>query len=169
MTLVTAKRQKLLWCVYMRARESGYFTTFLHFVTCGWCVLNFCCSVEFVFAAAGASKTTRRFVESDVLFYRKWRVVLWKTTCCFIESDVLFYRKWRVVLWKTTCCFVQSELSFLVTSSQCLAFSLFTKRQKEMPQKWVLQHFLYWTNEVNCIGARYYPQSVIRPLLCSSL
>ena len=35
----------------------------------------------------------------------KLRVVLLKTTCRFVESDVLFYRKQRVVLWKVTCCF----------------------------------------------------------------
>ena len=50
-------------------------------------------------------KTTYRFTENDVLFYGKWRVVLWKTTCRFVESDGLFYGKQRVVLWKTTCCF----------------------------------------------------------------
>ena len=119
--------------VYAHAWE-WVFYYFLHFVTCGWCVLNFCCSVEFVFAAAGASKTTRRFIESDVLFYRKWRVVLWKTTCCFVES----------------------EPSFLVTSSQCLVFYLFMKCQKEMPQKWILQHLLYLTNEVSCMGSKSY-------------
>ena len=28
-----------------------------------------------------------------------------KTTCRFMESDVSFYRKQRVVLWKVTGCF----------------------------------------------------------------
>ena len=37
-------------------------------------------------------------MESNVSFYEKWRVVLWKVTCRFMESDVLFYEKWRVVL-----------------------------------------------------------------------
>ena len=50
-------------------------------------------------------KTTYRFTENDVLFYGKWRVVLWKTTCRFVESDGLFYGKQPVVLWKVTCCF----------------------------------------------------------------
>ena len=82
--------------IWARVRV-GISLLFLHFVTCGWCVLNFCCSVEFVFASASASETTRRFVENNVLFYRKWRVVLWKTTCCFIENNVLFCAKWAVV------------------------------------------------------------------------
>ena len=43
-------------------------------------------------------KTTYRFMESDVSFYRKPRVVLLKTTYRFIENIVLFYGKWRVVL-----------------------------------------------------------------------
>ena len=30
------------------------------------------------------------FYESDVLFYGKRRVVLWKVTCCFMGNDVSF-------------------------------------------------------------------------------
>ena len=49
-------------------------------------------------------KTTYRFTENDVSFYRKHRVVLLKTTCRFVESDVLFWiggRKvvLRMVFW----------------------------------------------------------------------
>ena len=49
-------------------------------------------------------KTTCRFMESDVSFYRKQRVVLLKTTCRFVESDGLFWggdRKvvLRMVFW----------------------------------------------------------------------
>ena len=35
-------------------------------------------------------KMMRCFVENDVLFCWKRRVVLLKTTCCFVENDVLF-------------------------------------------------------------------------------
>ena len=42
-------------------------------------------------------KTTCRFVENNVSFYRKQRVVLMKTTCRFVENNVSFYRKQRVV------------------------------------------------------------------------
>ena len=43
-------------------------------------------------------------MESDVSFYRKQRVVLWKVTCCFVENNVLFWiggRKivLRMVFW----------------------------------------------------------------------
>ena len=44
-------------------------------------------------------------MESDVSFYGKRRVVLWKVTCRFMESDVSFYGKRRVVLWEMTCRF----------------------------------------------------------------
>ena len=50
-------------------------------------------------------KTTYRFMESDVLFYWKRRIVLLKTTYRFIENNVSFYWKQRVVLWKVTGCF----------------------------------------------------------------
>ena len=43
-------------------------------------------------------KTTCRFMESDVSFYRKQRVDLQKTSCHFIENIVSFCGKWRVVL-----------------------------------------------------------------------
>ena len=66
---------------YAYARE-GRLQNFLHFI-------SYCCSDD---------KTSRRFMESNVSFYEKWRVVLWKVTCRFMESDVLFYEKWRVVL-----------------------------------------------------------------------
>ena len=36
---------------------------------------------------------------------KKQHIVLLKTTCCFMESDVSFYGKQRVVLWKVTSCF----------------------------------------------------------------
>ena len=51
-------------------------------------------------------------MKSDVSFYEKWRVVLWKVTCRFMESDVSFYGKWRVVLWEMTCRFMKSDVSF---------------------------------------------------------
>ena len=35
--------------------------------------------------------------KTDVSFYRKQRVVLLKTTCRFVENNVLFFLKWRVV------------------------------------------------------------------------
>ena len=35
-------------------------------------------------------------------FCRKRRFVLLKTTCCFVENDVLFYWKRRVVFWERT-------------------------------------------------------------------
>ena len=57
-------------------------------------------------------KTTYRFMESDVSFYRKQRVVLLKTSYRFIENIVSFYRKQRVVLWKVTGCFVESNVLF---------------------------------------------------------
>ena len=57
-------------------------------------------------------KVTCRFMKSDVSFYEKWRVVLWKVTCRFMESDVSFYGKWRVVLWEMTCRFMKSDVSF---------------------------------------------------------
>ena len=66
---------------YAYAREERL-QNFLHFT-------SYCCSDD---------KTSRRFMKSDVLFYEKWRVVLWKVTCRFMESDVSFYEKWRVVL-----------------------------------------------------------------------
>ena len=80
---------------YAYARE-GRLQNFLHFsflLLWGW-------------------TTSRRFMNSDVSFYEKWRVVLWKVTCCFMKSDVSFYEKWRVVLWKVTCRFMRSDVSF---------------------------------------------------------
>ena len=62
-------------------------------------------SWEFNFTSCVLVKTTCCFMENDVLFYGKRRVVLWKVTCCFMESDVLFYGKRRVVLWEMTCRF----------------------------------------------------------------
>ena len=50
-------------------------------------------------------KTMCRFIENNVSFYWKHRVVLLKTTCRFTENNVSFYWKHRIVLWKTTCCF----------------------------------------------------------------
>ena len=50
-------------------------------------------------------KTTCRFIESDVWFCWKQRVVLLKTTYHFTENIVSFYWKQRVVLWKVTGCF----------------------------------------------------------------
>ena len=56
-------------------------------------------------------KTTCRFMESDVSFYRKPRVVLLKTTCRFIENIVSFCGKWRVVLdWRSKSCFEDGVL-----------------------------------------------------------
>ena len=47
-------------------------------------------------------KTTYRFIESDVWFCWKQRVVLLKTTYHFTENIVLFCGKWRVVLdWRS--------------------------------------------------------------------
>ena len=51
------------------------------------------------------------FLENDVLFLQKRRVVSSKTTCCFFENDVLFLRKRRVVSSKTTCCFFKNDVS----------------------------------------------------------
>ena len=64
-------------------------------------------------AAMCFSKTTHRFIKSDVLFYEKRRVVLWKVTCRFMRNDVLFYEKWRVVLWETTCRFMGNDVLFM--------------------------------------------------------
>ena len=50
-------------------------------------------------------KTTCRFIENNVSFCWKQRIVLLKTTCRFTENNVSFYWKHRIVLWKTTCCF----------------------------------------------------------------
>ena len=54
-------------------------------------------------------KTTHRFIESDVWFCWKQRVVLLKTTCRFTENNVSFYWKHRVVLLKTSYRFVESD------------------------------------------------------------
>ena len=35
-----------------------------------------------------------------------------KMTCCFLQSDVLFSSKRRVVFIKTTCCFHQNDVLF---------------------------------------------------------
>ena len=45
---------------------------------------------------------------------------LWKVTCCFVENDVSFYEKWRVVLWKVTCRFIQNNVLFLYSFPLCL-------------------------------------------------
>ena len=50
-------------------------------------------------------KTMCRFIENNVSFYWKHRVVLLKTTCRFTENNVSFYWKHRIVLWKVTGCF----------------------------------------------------------------
>ena len=50
--------------------------------------------------------TMCRFIENNVSFYWKHRVVLLKTTCRFTENNVLFCGKWRVVFdWRTKSCF----------------------------------------------------------------
>ena len=36
-------------------------------------------------------------LKSDVMFWWKRRLVLWKMTCCFDENNVSFYGKWRLV------------------------------------------------------------------------
>ena len=54
-------------------------------------------------------KTTHRFIESDVWFCWKQRVVLLKTTCRFTENNVSFYWKHRIVLLKTSYRFVESD------------------------------------------------------------
>ena len=53
------------------------------------------------------------FLENDVLFLRKRRVVSSKTTCCFFKNDVLFLQKRRVVSSKMTCCFFENDVLFL--------------------------------------------------------
>ena len=75
-------------------------------------VLFFCCHKchsEWGWKYFIIPKTTHRFIESDVSFYRKQRIVLLKTTCRFMENNVSFYLKPRVVLLKTTCRFVESD------------------------------------------------------------
>ena len=42
-------------------------------------------------------KTPACFLQNDVLFSSKRRVVFFKVTCCFLQSDVLFSSKRRVV------------------------------------------------------------------------
>ena len=66
-TLVTAKTIKLLLCVRARTREKHDYRTFYTFP-------SYYCDDE------------------------QRAVVLWKVTCRFMESDVSFYEKWRVVL-----------------------------------------------------------------------
>ena len=109
--MTAKKRNLLLVCAYARAREEGnscFFTIqnttlsaaqFALRELVSWCFEMFL-------------KTTHRFIKSDVLFYEKWRVVLWKATCCFMRNDVLFYEKRRVVLWETTCCFMGNDVLF---------------------------------------------------------
>ena len=78
-------------------------------------------------------KTSRRFMKSDVLFYGKWRVVLWKVTCRFMRSDVSFYEKWRVVLWKVTCCFASGIWTL---SRYLLATTSKQRGQTKLPHPW---------------------------------
>ena len=52
--------------------------------------LNLRCANWSVDASKCSSKTTHRFMKSDVSFYEKWRVVLREMTCCFMRNDVLF-------------------------------------------------------------------------------
>ena len=57
------------------------------------------------------STPTWCFVESDVLFCWKWRVVLLKVTCCFDENDVSFLmnnQKWYLPHWETKICTYES-------------------------------------------------------------
>ena len=50
-------------------------------------------------------------MESDVSFYGKQRVVLWKVTGCFMENNVSFCGKQRVVLdWRSKSCFEDGVL-----------------------------------------------------------
>ena len=44
-----------------------------------------------------SQKTTCCFLQSDVLFSSKRRVVFFKVTCRFLQNDVLFFIKRRVV------------------------------------------------------------------------
>ena len=125
-TLVTAKKQKLLWGVRVRAREKKFFWKSLHsqkaklrerekWLSCGQqrvaksscCDAGFCKKNDVSFywkRRVVLLKTTCRFVENNVSFCWKQRVVLLKTTCRFVENNVSFYWKQRVVLLKTTCC-----------------------------------------------------------------
>ena len=54
-------------------------------------------------------KTMCRFIENNVSFYWKHRIVLLKTTCRFTENNVSFYWKHRIVLLKTSYRFVESD------------------------------------------------------------
>ena len=56
-------------------------------------MLNFCCSVELVFAVACASKKNCRFVQSEPSFSRKQPVVLCKVSRRFPENNPSFCAK----------------------------------------------------------------------------
>ena len=92
-----------------------------------------------------SQKMTYCFLQSDVLFCIKRRVVFFKVTCCFHQNDVMFSPKRRVVLHKTTCCFLQSDVSF--SSKWRVVFcarSEVKKPQCETPSK--SQDFELWKN-----------------------
>ena len=57
-------------------------------------------------------KTTCRFLQNNVSFSSKQRVVFFKTTCRFPQNNVSFSSKQRVVFFKTTCRFLQNNVSF---------------------------------------------------------
>lgn len=59
-------------------------------------------------------KTTYRFRENNVSFWKKQRVVLEKTTARFEENNVSFWRKQRIVLEKTTCRFNDNDSLFFI-------------------------------------------------------
>ena len=122
-------RNLLLVCAYARAREKRGILVFLQFKIQPCQLLNLRCANWSVDASKCFSKTTRHFMKSDVLFYEKRRVVLWKVTCCFMGNDVLFMQDNILVLqldrYSTTRNWKDNFLSsFIFLLAYCFSFVL---------------------------------------------
>ena len=152
----------------VRAREKRGILVFSQFKIQPCQLLNLRCANLSVNDSKCSSKTTHRFMKSDVSFYGKWRVVLWEMTCCFMRNDVLFYEKRRVVLWETTCCFMRNDVLFVQDNILVVQFydfallrvrALFFVRSYRSPLR----------GRLTTLNNGIKPKSVIRPLLCNLL
>ena len=89
-TLVTAKKQKLLWGVRVRAREKKFFLE------------KFALSKSKI--GRKGKMIGRQSVTSGKIFLLRCRFLWKKPTCRFIENNVSFCWKQRVVFSEVTCC-----------------------------------------------------------------
>ena len=78
----------------------------------------------YAYIYAGCVLNFSRFTSIVGFFSQKRRVVFTKTTACFLQNDVLFSSKRRVVFikrrlvfFKTTCCFHQNDVLFFCVRS----------------------------------------------------